>query len=312
MKWYKHLTSSINNTFIRELLYEFGGDGYLLYFGIMEIYADRYSPEDGWKLNVELKLIREKFLISKSKIKKILTKISQKNDEIYRWEVKIENEEVVVFIPYFAKLVDNYTKNNLQVTCKKLASNLQHGSQLVDNTKVSNTNISNNNINNNINNNTNTKEKEKESIKEKEKENKKANRAPAEYMTMDGVDNIKITKNEYNKLCNEYTQAIADEAIKYLSLYKVEKNYKTNSDYLTIRRWVIDAIMERQARINNLNNKAKTGGIVNAQPEAHSDEIAKQLQCITQNWQRNALQKASDDQNKQDAKRDHALKTNGK
>jgi len=61
MKWYKHLTSSINNTFIRELLYEFGGDGYLLYFGIMEIYADRYSPEDGWKLNVELKLIRENF-----------------------------------------------------------------------------------------------------------------------------------------------------------------------------------------------------------------------------------------------------------
>jgi len=45
MKWYKHLTSSINNTFIRELLYEFGGDGYLLYFGIMEIYADRYSPK---------------------------------------------------------------------------------------------------------------------------------------------------------------------------------------------------------------------------------------------------------------------------
>jgi len=84
-------------------------------------------------------------------------------------------------------LVDNYTKNNLQVTCKKLASNLQHGSQLVDNTKVSNTNISNNNINNN----TNTKEKEKESIKEKEKENKKAKHARTEYMTIDGIDNIK-------------------------------------------------------------------------------------------------------------------------
>jgi len=99
-----------------------------------------------------------------------------------------------VFYSIFCKIGCNYTKNNLQVTCKKLASNLQHGSQLVDNTKVSNTNISNNNINNNINNNTNTKEKEKESIKEKEKENKKANRAPAEYMTMDGVDNIKSPK----------------------------------------------------------------------------------------------------------------------
>lgn len=61
--------------------------------------------------------------------------------------------------------------------------------------------------------------------------------------------NIKIQPVEFEKLCKEYTQDIVEKAILYLSNYKIEKNYKTKSDYLTIRRWVIDAVKKSK---NNL------------------------------------------------------------
>jgi len=30
-----------------------------------------------------------------------------------------------------------------------------------------------------------------------------------------------------------------------LAAYKIEKSYKTKSDYLTIKRWVVDAILKQ-------------------------------------------------------------------
>jgi hypothetical protein len=55
-------------------------------------------------------------------------------------------------------------------------------------------------------------------------------------------DNITLTETEYQKLCTEYGVTTAAGAIDYLASYKLEKNYTTKSDYLTIRRWVIDAV----------------------------------------------------------------------
>jgi hypothetical protein len=53
--------------------------------------------------------------------------------------------------------------------------------------------------------------------------------------------NILLTENEFKKLKIEYPEYYL-KAINYLSDYKIEKGYKTKSDYLTIKRWVIDAI----------------------------------------------------------------------
>jgi hypothetical protein len=54
--------------------------------------------------------------------------------------------------------------------------------------------------------------------------------------------NIKLSQEEKEKLDTKYTQEQTKRAIEYLSCYKKEKNYKTKSDYLTLRRWVFDAI----------------------------------------------------------------------
>jgi hypothetical protein len=115
LKWYKHLAKSIDNPFVRQLMYEFGSDAYLVFFGTLEIYSDNFSPENGWKLTVSLRYFHEKFLLSNSKIKNILEKITE-------WEVTFNKDEVTVFIPKFKELLDNYTSDNSNKTSKKLPS----------------------------------------------------------------------------------------------------------------------------------------------------------------------------------------------
>lgn len=59
------------------------------------------------------------------------------------------------------------------------------------------------------------------------------------------ADNITLTESEYEKLCAEYGKDLADGSVSHLSSYKIEQGYKTKSDYLTIKRWVIDAIKKK-------------------------------------------------------------------
>jgi hypothetical protein len=58
-------------------------------------------------------------------------------------------------------------------------------------------------------------------------------------------ENINLLENENEKLVSEYGQDFTNACYDLLSSYKIEKSYKTKSDYLTIKRWVIDAVMEK-------------------------------------------------------------------
>lgn len=53
--------------------------------------------------------------------------------------------------------------------------------------------------------------------------------------------NVKLTAAEVERLHKEYGEEATNKAIKYLSSYKKEKNYKTKDDNLTLRRWVFNA-----------------------------------------------------------------------
>jgi len=55
-------------------------------------------------------------------------------------------------------------------------------------------------------------------------------------------DNIFLLEKEHEELLKDFGKEEVDKSYDYLSSYKLEKSYKTKSDYLTIRRWVVDAI----------------------------------------------------------------------
>lgn len=58
----------------------------------------------------------------------------------------------------------------------------------------------------------------------------------AEYVT--------LTRDEYTKLCVEYTEEGAKEMIDMLNNYKGAKGKKYKSDYFTIRGWVKERYYE--------------------------------------------------------------------
>lgn len=70
--------------------------------------------------------------------------------------------------------------------------------------------------------------------------NDKNNKNDKKY-TYSSRKNIKLTKEEYSRFIEEFGEENTNKVIEYLSAYKEEKGYKTKSDNLTIRRWVLDA-----------------------------------------------------------------------
>lgn len=59
------------------------------------------------------------------------------------------------------------------------------------------------------------------------------------------LGNVSLTVKEREKLITDYGQELTDKAIEYLDGYIEDKGYKSKSNYMAIRRWVIDAVKEK-------------------------------------------------------------------
>ena len=45
MKWFKHLTGSLKDPMVSDAITEFGGDGYLVFFGILDMMAEDFNVD---------------------------------------------------------------------------------------------------------------------------------------------------------------------------------------------------------------------------------------------------------------------------
>ena len=105
-----------------------------------------------------------------------------------------------------------------------------------------------------------TKNISKSYVKHMENENENENRDnnviinKPKISKIEYAENIKLTTDEHELLTIKFGAEETDKAINYLSDYKKEKGYKTKSDYLTLRRWVFDAIKKH----NGNTTKSKT------------------------------------------------------
>ena len=63
---------------------------------------------------------------------------------------------------------------------------------------------------------------------------------------------VRLTPEEYTKLCNEYGDIETGRAIVYLDEYIERKGYKAKSHYLCIKKWVFDAIKEDTQKKANI------------------------------------------------------------
>lgn len=114
MKWFKHYCNSLSDPFIQELLDEFKGNGYLAWFGLIELIGEDNGHNLTGKLEVKPSFLRRKFHISASKLEVMYNfcctkgKLRFKVSEVY-WYFEM---------PKIAEIKDNHT-SNLQVTSKQ-------------------------------------------------------------------------------------------------------------------------------------------------------------------------------------------------
>lgn len=107
MKWFKHISDSLDDPFIFDLMDRFGPMGYLVFFGTMEIYAREYKPENGWKLRATLSYLRSKLRSTRYQLMvNPLLYIAERG----KWEVDIQGDEVSIFIPKFREFMDEHTR----------------------------------------------------------------------------------------------------------------------------------------------------------------------------------------------------------
>jgi len=110
MKWLKHISDSLDDPFIQDLIDEFKSDGYLVFFGILEMMAREFDIENPGKVTLSHNFIRRKLRLSWHKISTIL----QVCDSEGRILVSDNGHKTTLNCPKLKELCDDWTQRQLR------------------------------------------------------------------------------------------------------------------------------------------------------------------------------------------------------
>lgn len=118
MKWFKHLSHSLDDQFICELMDEFGSDGYVVFFGVLEILASEFDVKLPGEVTLKWSYLRRKVRLSTQKLKKILN-FCEKNHVFLVNNNHPEGRKVTIKSVRFSEVCDEYTQRLYKVESKK-------------------------------------------------------------------------------------------------------------------------------------------------------------------------------------------------
>ncbi|MDP2984872.1 MAG: conserved phage C-terminal domain-containing protein [Candidatus Latescibacter sp.] len=123
MKWFKHLTDWRNDKDIREAEKELALPGYRFYISLKEIYGRNFNEidESGY-LKFNLKILKEEIKISNKKMLKLLKFFKEKE----RIDYRIINEDIMIQIPEFIRLANNWEIRRKKGFVDKITKILQN------------------------------------------------------------------------------------------------------------------------------------------------------------------------------------------
>lgn len=119
MKWFKHISDSLDDPKIFELLRRHKADGYLVFFGILEIYAREFKTDDGWMLHTSTHYLKQKL---QGYHTNRLTIILQSIQDLFSWTVNLEGDNLEIYVPKFRKYLDESTLKKLRAAEKNSGS----------------------------------------------------------------------------------------------------------------------------------------------------------------------------------------------
>ena len=108
IKWFKHISDSLDDPFVFELIDRFGGDGYLVFFGVLEILSREFKPNSDENLTYSYRFLSKKLQLSRQKFVKILNFCKKRG----RFSIEFKDDEVFINCPKLADLCDEYTRKS--------------------------------------------------------------------------------------------------------------------------------------------------------------------------------------------------------
>ena len=96
--------------FVRRLVEQYKGTGYMIYFGILELMGSNFRPETPGVLRTNWTQIQYIFRVQRKTVKKVLKYIENEG----KFRVYEEGDTIVITCPKFAELADRYAKRVLR------------------------------------------------------------------------------------------------------------------------------------------------------------------------------------------------------
>jgi len=119
VKWFKHISDSLDDPFIFDLVDRFGGDGYMVFFGTLEIMSREFDIKNPGVCTIPQRFLIKKLQLSRQKTVKIL-KFCDENKRILFGE---NGRNFTLNCPKLKEICDDWTKRLLrsssEVTTKK-------------------------------------------------------------------------------------------------------------------------------------------------------------------------------------------------
>ena len=265
MRWFKHDTDAAQDAKIRKLLLKHGAVGYAVYFHCLELIAGAVDETKAtFELEHDSELIADTLKIngdgSQSGMEKVevimrtildLGLFEQSNNKIFCLKLAKRLDQSMTSNPKTRKLIAQAKENHDGVMTR-------HDGVMDHHARLEEIRV-------------------EESRKEQKKKNTAASAATATRpkrkpdLKLGEFGNVRLTSEEYQRLCEEHTKDVADGAIQLLSMWKEEKGRVVKNDNLALRRWAIDADLERR------NRRGSNGGAAPSKPkidwEAYHQEI---------------------------------------
>jgi hypothetical protein len=185
MKWFKHDSGAHNDEKIRDLIHEFGCEGYGVYMIILELIAEKIDANLSPCISISDRVLREKCRVSRKKATKFLSFFGE-NNLIFS---KLSDRTWDISCPNLLNRLDNWTKNS-QVPNKKLSTN----------------------------------QNQKKNKNQKKKENKKTPQAGLFSETQEKKIKAKIAEKQHHNIDSEANKIAFDNLIKGILKDKDIKN----------------------------------------------------------------------------------------
>lgn len=123
MRWFKHMTDMLDDTFVVKLMDQYGLEGYGFWVGILELYAKYAKDNCGDWVEIPGTILEQKLRIRRAKVQKLLNFCSESG----KFEHRLSWISLELKIPKMASLKDEYgrkkTKKSGQAPDKGAAKN---------------------------------------------------------------------------------------------------------------------------------------------------------------------------------------------